>query len=74
MNADGSNITQLTSKFGNNLSPKWSPGGDKITFTHGNFGKDARAQIYTMNADGTGITRVTANSSDFNFGPDWGPR
>jgi TolB protein len=74
MNADGSALTQLTSGFGNNVDPKWSPGGDKIAFTHFNSGNDVHSEIYAMNADGTGITRVTSNSSDFNFGPDWGPR
>ena len=27
---------------------------------------------FLTEADGTGITRVTGNSNDFNFGPDWG--
>jgi TolB protein len=74
INADGTGLTELTSGFGNNLDPKWSPGGDKIAFTHFNSGNDVHSQIYAMNADGTDITRVTSNSSDFNFGPDWGPR
>jgi Tol biopolymer transport system component len=74
INADGTGLTQLTSGFGNNLDPKWSPGGDKIAFTHFNSGNDVHSQIYAMNADGSDITRVTSNSSDFNFGPDWGPR
>jgi len=70
MNANGSLVTQLTRKFGNNLYPKWSPQGDRIVFSHHSLGQKPQ-QIYTMNADGTGITRITRTNDD-SFTPDWG--
>jgi Tol biopolymer transport system component len=70
MNANGSVITELTHNFGNNHHPTWSPGGDKIVFSHGSIGTK-KQQIYTMNADGTGLTRVT-HTNDDSFTPDWG--
>jgi TolB protein len=69
MNADGSNITQITS--GNQLSvaPAWSPDGTKIAFvrrprpiTHGH--------IALMNPDGTGFQEITSGP-DFDFRPQW---
>ena len=71
MNADGSSITRLTEKFGNNTDPTWSPEGDKIVFTHSLGAGFKHQQIYTMNPDGTGITRIT-HTNDESFGPDWG--
>ena len=71
MNANGSLVTQLTRKFGNNLYPTWSPQGDKIVFSHTSLGSKKPQQIYTMNADGTGITRIT-HTNDNSFTPDWG--
>ena len=45
----------------------WSPDGKKIAFQRGD-------EIYTVNADGTGLTQVThGSSSDARSGqPDWG--
>lgn len=73
MNADGGGVTQLTFKFGDNFPhPTWSPDGDKIVFTHGILRGGRPGQIYTMNPDGTGITRVT-HTNDASTTPDWGP-
>ena len=71
MNADGSNITQITS--GNQLSvlPAWSPDGTKIAFvrrprpiTYGH--------IAVMNPDGTGVVEITSGPN-FDFRPTWSP-
>ena len=45
---------------GLNDVPAWSPDGTKIVFRSN---RDAFGEIYVMNADGTGQTRVTNNSS-----------
>ena len=71
MDANGSMVTQLTHNFGNNLYPTWSPQGDKIVFSHTNLGSKKAQQIYTMNADGAGLTRIT-HTNDDSFTPDWG--
>jgi TolB protein len=63
VDADGSNLTQLTTK-GDNEYPNWSPDGMKIAFTPDSGG------IYTMNPDGSNRTLAIAPVSDE---PDWSP-
>lgn len=59
MNADGTNLTQLTSGSTTKLDrePDFSRDGKKILFTSNQFNN--RPEIYVMNADGTGQTRIT---------------
>ena len=50
------------------FSPSWSPDGTKIVF---NIFSDATGEnVYTANADGTGLTQVTHGGEDET--PDWG--
>ncbi len=50
------------------FNPRWSPDGTKIVF---NVFSDATGEnVYTANADGTGVTQVTHGGDD--EGPDWG--
>jgi len=51
------------------FGPRWSPDGTKIIFSRGTSG-DFDANIYTANADGSGLTQVTHGGRDQN--PDWG--
>jgi len=50
------------------FEPRWSPDGKKIVF--GIFTAVAGRNIYTVNADGTGLTQVTHGDDDIL--PDWG--
>jgi Tol biopolymer transport system component len=61
INADGSGRRQLTT--GGTALPAWSPDGTRIAFVNG--------EVYTVNPDGTGLTRIsrTEVSSD----PAWSP-
>jgi Tol biopolymer transport system component len=50
------------------FAPRWSPDGRKIVFT--NFTAAAGRSIYTVNADGSGLTQVTDGDDDQSA--DWG--
>ena len=57
VNRDGSNLRNLTnSPDSSEGAPTWSPGGNQIAFTSDKLGSN---QIYLMNADGTGVRRLT---------------
>ncbi len=71
MNADGTNIQNLTNNSATDSDPVWSPNGNQIAFVSDRDGF-GYSQIYTMNADGSGVTRIsdtTANDS----APAWSP-
>ncbi len=50
------------------FEPDWSPQGTRIVFCMFTNGQE---DIYTANADGSNLVRVT-NTPDFENGPDWG--
>jgi Tol biopolymer transport system component len=49
--------------------PAWSPDGSRIAFQSHRDGND---EIYVMNPDGTGQTRLTSNTAQ-DTDPDWSP-
>ena len=55
MNRDGSNLQQLTTGPGDNISPAWSPSGSQIVFVSGRSGQP---QLYVIGADGAGLQRL----------------
>lgn len=63
MNADGTNQVRLTNNSVVDDSPTWSPDGRKIAFVgqkqNGSFA------IFTMNADGTDRTEITALNDSY---------
>jgi TolB protein len=56
MNADGSSVTRVTDTSGSDSSPVWSPDGTRIAFESFREGK---SEVYVVNADGSGLTRLT---------------
>jgi len=50
-------------------SPAWSPDGSKIAFASD---RDGAFELYVMNADGSGVTRLT-HDVGFQGGPAWSP-
>ena len=52
-------------------TPAWSPDGRRIAFTSE---RDGNPEIYVMNADGSGVTRLTYNDArDLDSFPAWSP-
>ena len=51
--------------------PSWSPDGEKIAFDRSDFTGESR-EIYVMNADGSGQTRLTNNNA-VDRDPSWSP-
>jgi Tol biopolymer transport system component len=77
MNPDGSGQTRLESGGVGvrGTKPSWSPDGRQIAFHRNVLGPDGRnhLQVFTMNADGTDVTRVTEPAgAGFNGFPSWG--
>jgi TolB protein len=68
---DGTGLKQITHvPEGTHLySASFSPDGKSITL--GLEGVDGQADVYRMNADGTGVTPVTRTSA-WDSAPDWG--
>jgi len=83
MSPNGSGITQLTSSVGDKSHPSWSPDGTKIAFANrdpSDFDPDCddffvmcNGEIYVMNADGTGVTRMTNTPTWDESWPKWTP-
>ena len=69
MNADGTNIQQLTHNTEHDYGGSWSPDGTKILF---DSERDGDGEIYVMNADGTNIRQLTHNT-EHDYGGSWSP-
>ena len=57
MNADGSNVRQLTTGFAFDGEPTWSPDGGRIAFTSSRAGG---REVFIMNADGTNPKQLSS--------------
>ena len=77
MNADGSGVTRLTYGPERDSRPAWSPDGRRIAFARGADldpqlqGNPATCGIHVINADGSGLTRLTTACGDGE--PTWSP-
>jgi Tol biopolymer transport system component len=76
VNADGSELTILTSEDAYIESASWSPDGQKIVFV-ARPEKNSRigefANIYIMNADGSGLINLTSGLEIGAINPIWSP-
>jgi Tol biopolymer transport system component len=78
MNPDGSGQTPITDNSGGTIespridfNPTWAPDGTKLVFSR-RQGDDV--SVYTINVDGSGLTRLTSDTSHTEeFVTDWQP-
>jgi len=69
-NADGSNPVRVTSAPEQENNPRWSPDSHRLVFCrvlNGFF------ELFTINADGTGESRLSANPNASECSPSWSP-
>ena len=71
MNADGTDIRNLTNHPESDYAPDWSPDGQRIAFTSG---RDGVVGIYVMEVDVGNIHRLSdPDSLSSNHEPSWSP-
>ncbi|MFN8459398.1 MAG: hypothetical protein U0401_32905 [Anaerolineae bacterium] len=79
VNSDGSNLVDMSNHSGKNWDFTWSSDGKRLAFISSRNDSDpvecnmwCTTEIYTINADGTGLKRLT-NVSAMNRSPAWSP-
>jgi Tol biopolymer transport system component len=72
MNADGSDVVQLTDDVPEDRAPVWSPDGTRIAFE--SAGRDGKfdGDIFVIDADGRNLTRLTTDPGR-DVWPAWSP-
>lgn len=79
INADGTGLIRLTNDPAEDSSPAWAPDGRQIIFQSKTDEKGwhpflhYNIDIYVINADGTGLTRLTDDPAN-DVSPAWSPR
>lgn len=69
VDADATNLVDLTNHPATDAYPDWSPDGSRIVFASD---RDRSEEIYLMNPDGTNLVRLTDNDDSDSF-PVWSP-
>lgn len=73
MNADGSNLRQITDNGAANFAPFWTPDGRQLIFSSNLHNvKGRNFDLFLLNADGTGLEQVT-HHPDFDGFPMFSP-
>jgi TolB protein len=73
VDADGSDVTQLTFGTEIEIEPAWSPDGSRIAFTRwSDCDPGCERDVYTIRPDGSDMTRLTElNRTEYD--PSWSP-
>jgi TolB protein len=72
MRPDGSQATRITSPGFVDRGPEWSPNGKRIAFASSR-GRSNRAAIWVINADGSGLRRLSHGAHEISDSPTWSP-
>jgi Tol biopolymer transport system component len=73
MDADGTNVHQLTHNTAYDGNPRWSPDGSLLVFSS-DLAETGHWEIYVMNADGSSVKQVTHTPSNATaINPVWRP-
>jgi Tol biopolymer transport system component len=76
INVDGTGYKRLVANGKMNFSPAWSPDGSQIVFASSTWDEKRKnygsSDIFVINADGTGLTKITTSSAD-DYSPAWSP-
>jgi Tol biopolymer transport system component len=73
MNADGSNLRQITDNGAANFAPFWTPDGKRLIFSSNLHNlKGRNFDLFLINADGSGVEQVT-HHPDFDGFPMFSP-
>jgi Tol biopolymer transport system component len=67
---DGTEQRQLTNDVFRDRTPRWSPDGQRIAFYSDRGG---RFEVWSINADGTGLQQITYTSGPSTVYPIWSP-
>ena len=70
IDSSGENLRQITFSKGDNVSPVFSPQGDRIVFC--STRDEGDPEIYIMNPDGSNQSRLTISKGDESH-PNWSP-
>ena len=74
MNADGTELEQITREPGDEIAPAWSPDGEKIVFSFDDgSATDFRSGLATVSPDGSAFTELLARTNDVADIPVWSP-
>lgn len=76
INADGSNLRQLTTTPESETQPEWSPDGNRIVFLRSSetiYGDLWLGDIFSIHPDGSGDVNLTNDSSMTDLWPSWSP-
>jgi len=72
MEANGSNVTRLTTDDAAEFHPVWSPIGDRIAFVRPEHQTgNEYLGVFTMNANGSDVRRVSSSNGGSDFSPTW---
>ena len=73
INADGTNPIILTKqeRWAYEWSPAWSPDSRKLAFVK--YTLDGYKDIFTINADGSGLQNITQTDKEYEGNPVWSP-